>query len=92
MSPSLPTTDESLPSLADAVKSATTFDEEKMKLLPGVSSSSISSDLSTTTSHAADAARNCDRRYYYLSPNAVKRLPQYQYHGASFIYSLLCMC
>lgn len=63
----------------------------------GTTSSSVSSDLSVSSHRhqpAADAppiaiassspnandARS--RTYYYLSPNAVKRLPHYQYRGA----------
>lgn len=45
--------------------------------------SSVSSDLSND--HQGQGidwtGELTDRWYYYLSPNAVKRLPQYQYHG-----------
>ncbi|KAL7543176.1 hypothetical protein ACHAXR_012470 [Thalassiosira sp. AJA248-18] len=53
-------------------------------LSPTGSTSSISSDLSTSRHRKASGVApndDNDRWYYYLSPNAAKLLPQYQYHG-----------
>jgi len=97
MSPSLPT-NVSLPSLAAMTSSSLAVDEKQQPSAApansGTTSSSVSSDLSTSSHRpAADAPPIASsspneandvhaRGYYYLSPNAVKRLPHYQYRGA----------
>jgi len=42
--------------------------------------SPIESDLSSTNYEGV--SKNNGRRYYYLTPNAVKKLPEFQYNGA----------
>ena len=56
-----------------------------------------SSSSSVSTSSSMDAANNnsttndSSKKYYYLTPNAVQKLPTYQYHGAdlSLLYKYI---